>query len=581
MDGFRPERTRDGIQFYLLDELTLPRLILSCLLKRPACVLSVLPILSLSRPLLDRLVTKGQARGWLLEKEAIVPELVAYRDVINMEYRSDIFAHVEPALNRHLNFAATDGYLGDDGYAYRQATINHVRHVFEEQRPERGDRFLGFGKAFETIFEAHFARKPHNMVRRSTRAIAMTNAVLAVLLLGVTIAQVLRRIRLRPASCEDVLLGSDFINDERDEQVWHEIAPTTDDIVIVLRNRAQTVQWRNRWSKYRATVFGSHTVNVFHGLRLAHSACRESLRLWRLMRRLDPAVFAIALLIPQRRMMVRALLARFRFRYFWGRDDYNVEHILRNQELRRCGAVSMGITHGLPVGMAIAPMVRYIDCDFYFVLGRHIPQRYYLDTWARSMKIVPVGSIAMTHERHARLSAPRPEDILFLVKPGSHAREQAETVQKISEAFPDRTVYLKIKSSIEDRQPARTFLDMCAGLPNARPTDESVYDLFFKVRYAVSDPSTACAEAIQFGLIAFLHDIDGRKSLFFRDFPGLCVANADDIINRIRNIENGVLSYDASFYQDLIEMSPRLFYEIIRETLGLPPRAVAAAALAG
>ena len=84
----------------------------------------------------------------------------------------------------------------------------------------------------------------------------------------------------------------------------------------------------------------------------------------------EPAHFYGIIALPFRRIILRGFFNKFRPAYFWGRDDYNVEHIIRRQEMHRYGGISLGINHGFPSYANLFPQWRYISFDRYYTFGR-------------------------------------------------------------------------------------------------------------------------------------------------------------------------------------------------------------------
>ena len=106
-----------------------------------------------------------------------------------------------------------------------------------------------------------------------------------------------------------------------------------------------------------------------------------------------PSCLAFEILkIPARQVIFKALFERFHLKYFLARDDYNFEHILRTNELRKNNCKSLGIAHGLPVPEAVCGTWRYIDFDIYYIFGKHLYQEYYLQTWCNIGQVKVTGA---------------------------------------------------------------------------------------------------------------------------------------------------------------------------------------------
>src|SRR5581483_5631899 len=112
--------------------------------------------------------------------------------------------------------------------------------------------------------------------------------------------------------------------------------------------------------------------------------------------------------------------AKYRFRHFWGRDEYNPEHMMRSVELRRIGGVSIGIMHGIPSICTVLHHIRHLDFDRFYVIGRDLYERVYRSTWPAAMQVRAIGSHGASR-RMMRLLAETPaRDISCFLSPCFH-----------------------------------------------------------------------------------------------------------------------------------------------------------------
>ena len=96
------------------------------------------------------------------------------------------------------------------------------------------------------------------------------------------------------------------------------------------------------------------------------------------------------------------------------------------------------------------------------------------------------------------------------------------------------------------------------------------YALMFQARYAISGLSTVAAECLQFGLASWALDLDeDTKYVHYREFEDFCVDCSDQIIARIRGIENNVIRYPRETYREMIDLSGKIIYDVIRREVGL------------
>ena len=91
-----------------------------------------------------------------------------------------------------------------------------------------------------------------------------------------------------------------------------------------------------------------------------------------------------------------------------------------------------------------------------------------------------------------------------------------------------------------DREHGEYYADMMRMIengspPNVRQTKEDSYKLILQASYALSGPSTIAAECVQFGLATWMLDLDPTiKYVHYRNFPGFCVTEPEEVINRIK-----------------------------------------------
>jgi len=299
---------------------------------------------------------------------------------------------------------------------------------------------------------------------------------------------------------------------------------------------------------------------------------RDSARMFWHIGRLQPALYYRAGTLPFRRAVLRGFFNRFHPKFYWGRDDYNDEHILRRQELHRVGGKSFGLNHGYSHYSNFYPAWRYISFDRFYAFGMAQYNRYTKETWASDMTVVPSGSFGATREDYTRRNDPRPNDIGVFVSAFVFEKPMITFIRNLADEFSDRTVWLQVKRSFVDKPFGRSFIQECQkDLANVQHTRDSLFDIFAKARYAFSDPSTVVVEALQFGCISFMTDVSPiHKDSLHRKFPGLCVTSAKEAANHIRDIEAEKWHYPRESFGELVDLSGRVFFDIIRKDMGLP-----------
>jgi hypothetical protein len=560
----------------LFNELTVPWVLWSILCRRRLCLVAVPPLVGRLAAGLERLAQGLIARGWAVALEEFDPDLEIYRHAKIPRHLHDTFATVEPWVEQRFRFTAAT-VLDEDSMPVRQMVSNMVHEYFNilffvhhlaANAVQRGTILVMADPVLPGLYRALYGEDIAAPVRHLPELRWGLNLLMAILMIVGAMLTVLTSIRLRPTAPRRVFLGSDYANDPRDRLLWDETTAKGRDVLVVFRNAAQA-RTAGATLGYGWIVWGTGAFSPAEGIAaLVRAGCR-AVRLIRFAWALPSQAFFRVAALPAKRVMTERMMARHRFDFFWGRDEYNVDHILRNQWLRRLGGISLGASHGLPIAAIVLPMWRYIDCDIFYVIGTRLAE-YYAATWAPHMQIRAVGSLGLEARHLARLDAPRPLDIIFSAKPGRLVDRQADFAAQVADAFPDRTILLQFKKGFAETDVGRRFLERVAvGRPQVQVTDKRIYDLFFDARYLITDPSTIGAEAIQFGLASFILDIDERKSMIFRDFPDLCVHSADDVIDRIRAIEDGTWTYPRSRFEPLVALSRQPLITAIHRDMGL------------
>jgi hypothetical protein len=503
---------------------------------------------------------------------------------------SDIFAQTEQWVERRHRFAELDA----EGFAYalpfKDVTVNRMRQLFGlyhflNEAAERFSRraFVVYGADPETIEfhrfchgEARFRFVPAPLPR------ATVNALLSLVVGAVGLVRIARWARLDPPPPVPVLLGVDLIVDTRLYSMLEDVTDEPSQVLGVFRNADDCKRQWDWWLPYPSCRFLDGFLSLGQALRAAAQTVAREAALWRRFGHLDPRHYFAVAKFPLIEVMYQALMEKYRFAYFLGRDDYNAEHMFRTWELRRRGGVSIGINHGAPYNPPLYPIYRYIDFDIYYAFGEDIYRKYYAHKWPDTVRIKPVGAFGMRRVEMEALAKPHPDDIIFFVKLMFDDPAILDDVCTVGRAFPDRTVYLKIKrldvekyfdQKIDGKMEIRDRF--FAHKPdNVVFTEEHPYSLLCRASFAISTPSTVVFEAIQFGLKSFCFDNYPEDIPFqFREYPGLCYRRIDEIIDRMKAIDAGRWRYPRQSFAGLVDISGRNIFDVIRGDIGLPPMA--------
>lgn len=529
--------------------------------------------------LLHAIISWLRKGGWVVDIMADRPDLVAEGNLDDFRRKHDHFATTEPWIDSHYGLADAVHRYGDYGYAYKHLVCNRakdypflvhtVARINGNLSPSRP--ILGMRPDLIAAYEFRVGHVPES-IRASRDFRIPGNLLLTILVLGYGFIWTLRRTRMRTPAPRRYFLGSDFVGDPRQRILWNELADIPEPLIVLLRNKDQEREHAGTLAAHPYCHLSDGVVPIGQLLSLFTVLLSDTVFLYRRGRHLSPSIFWELIKLPLRRIMYRGLLNRFRFECFWARDDYNVEHIIRTQEFRRAGIKHFGQMHALPAYPPVSGQRRYVYFDVYYVFGKGLHRDFYADRWPADMKVKAVGSFGMSRAQLMRLRRPRPNNIICFIKQSFQDDATFDLIHKVAQAFPDRIVYVKPKQ--QKGGAFRTGLDrlLGEGPKNIVETNEDSYELMFRAKYSLSDPSSLVAEAIQFGLVSFaLLTVGGWRNVYFRTFPDLCIESAEEVIDRIRAIETKTWQYPRQSYRDLIDLSGRVIWDVIREDMGRTP----------
>lgn len=570
------------IHFIFLNEFTLLRAVVLAMLNRPVYLIKTKPVFGFLASALDHMARYMKKRLNVQCVFKVLPNSRLYWDMPGYSNHTNIFAKVESGINQHFRFDQVDWQLGSYAMPFKHEACKYMSEKFNDVFLIR-DIAKKFSANEATIittdedvlflYEQYYQERPRPLTIRVHQFRKLVNFGFLGVTLIVSLAWTLAKLRWLKSDQQSFLLGADFTGGQKQVDMVREIIGDPARCLFVFRNASQR-------KNHSADIIGfSHCLNdngvltLFELPSIIALIVREGMNLYFHQSHLAPDYFSRLLKLPYKRVAYRTLLNRFQFKFFWCRDDYNSDHILRSQELRRNGSMSLGINHGLPSPNTIEPVWRYIDYDTYYVFGIHVHQSNHTGTWSDKMHVKPVGSLCMTRNFLERINQPRPADIIYYAPVSRYEQKMREAIFEVAKAFPKKKVYIKIKPSLNQKSFSRKFVEQCrSGPKNLVVTEADSYELMFMAQYVLSAGSTISAEAIQFGLNVFVFDFgDQNEPFYYRDFPGLCVTSASESIARISDIDIGKEVYPRQSFDKLIKLSGPYIIDVIRNDLGLEP----------
>lgn len=555
--------TRSEPVYFILNEATLPRLLVRALARMPTSVIAVVPFIPhLTGPF-----------------EALVARL-AGRNV--SKHRSGLLHfHAEQAgvptacegwIEEHFEFSRAPG-LGDYDLAYRKTCHKYMLRkaliifVLRDLARKAGGRLrtIGVDRDLAGIYRCYFQEPPPWEERRGAES--FHSAVVLVLLFFAGLTATVKRGRLWVVK-RSCLIAVDRLPDPRDGRLFESLRRQGHAILYVARYREAYDLLRESGIPESDIVRrGDGRMTLVGLLRALGVFVRDFAAIAGVAWNKNPGLAYALATLPYHRMVIRADLATYPCRFFWARDEYNTEHILRTIELRRVGSKSLGLQHGTPILGRDAIAWRFISFDTFFVSGEWIIDEM-ADRWPKEMAVKVVGSFGLSKEMLAATSPAyeRSNGILFYASWVPNLALIEEMIRHLCIEFPDRTIWLKIKNTWREAPDMKAIRARLANHPNLNDTTEDPYRIMAEGSIVFSTPSTIIIEAMHKGLPTYcIEDEAWGRTFCFHRYP-IIVSTVDEVIERAHA---GGADYDWDAIRSLVPLDGTNFDDVIRTELGL------------
>lgn len=568
---------------FSLNELNLFKAIYLSWRGRKVCVIDVDPYMRASMGLLSTILRKLHSAGLVLDNHDACPDLkrlLAEEFIRNVYVDHRVIIDLCAELYHHERWLAP---LGDYAEAYRQNCLHYVLYRasalalvlhMEKMGTCISDAYVS--KEFSILYARLTTAETKIVIHQAPRLPNLLFNVISVLpALCVAVLTTLTRIRRRPAAIRQAMVMSQALSNEPSLfNLWPHALNKNDDFIVIFKNSKTREEFRSvMHDGFQSALASEIIMSPTQGLRAVTAIIGDTLRIARACIAVPGHVFWRMIILPWKRMSYRAMFGQIRAKAYFAYDEYSDEHLIRTQELRRAGILSMGQIHGLPSTQVVSAYNRYTNFDYLYVISRH--------TFTASMKLWPERMMVrgaptdyLTKASQLAIKTDRPRDITVYINTGLHEKAMADLILGLATAFPERRIYVS-------RKPGERFLDSCAriiattkdALPNIEHSTAGSFILMERSVYCFADISTISIEAIQMGMLSFVLDPEPKvPHLDLRLFPDLCVADANDAVRRIRAVEAEEWTYPRQTYLDLMGLAGNSRAEIIRADLGLPTR---------
>lgn len=570
--------------FFFVTEFTIVELLLKILLKKHVCIVSVTPNLFFFENVFNRIVNWAVKKGyasWALDECSDLDHLKGYKITIHCY---DVFGVTEYWQREYFNFAKADDLIPDYARSYKLEVTNVLVPQEEAviilgsiKKKFKNPKIIGLPIHTRKMYEIYFQEK----IEETSCNLAFLSTFINISLLALIniygILTCLKAISFKkPEDQTFVLIDSN--GDSREIPILNMLADGGRQVVVERFKGCISSELRKRIGAYDIVDSSAGYLSPKQAFSEMGRIFRDSCRIFAFAPSLSPRFFRGLIALTVKRTLIKALLNRFQPKYFWCRDLYNPEHILRTQEMHKIGGETHSALHGYGGLTFLYPMFRYATFTRFYVFGKIFGERLYGDTWPKEMLKIPAGSFAYGNDIVEKIRAAKGRKdigILTAVLMATRDEKLKSFVRAIATEFPDRKIILQVKSYFTARPETKEFVEACAeGLPNIEYSTQTPDAIFLRSAFVFSDSSTAVMEGIAFNVPTFMLDFAAyHRNCVFREYQGICVTETDQAIKRIHSLIDGSWVYPREGCADLIDLSGIPFSERLREGMGLKTQA--------
>ena len=349
---------------------------------------------------------------------------------------------------------------------------------------------------------------------------------------------------------EKFRLAVDYNGGLRDIKFWDYINPEKHKILVVVRTKYIKNEFEKNINNYKVVDDDEGVFSFYLALKYLIIFAKESFILFFENIDLPPDYYRQISFLTFKKIKYKAFFNKYNCKFFWCRDDYNYEHIIRSQELRQIGGYSMGCNHGVESINSLAFQLLQIDFDYYYMHGLYQYNSTYKKYWSNKMIIKGIGSFMSSPTQHNKIKNTQARNIAIIIAPSFHQEIIFRSILKIAKAFPNITLWIstKPKHRTESGVFSLKYQKLINYKQNVKESLDDVYDLLSDCKYVFSESSTLLAESVYFNKITLCFDPEPKKFkyLYYRKFPELIFTNIESIILRIKETQN----INRNFYKD-------------------------------
>jgi len=349
---------------------------------------------------------------------------------------------------------------------------------------------------------------------------------------------------------EKFRLAVDYVGGYRDSIFWDYINPKKEETLVVVRDLYTKNNFKECISNYKVVSDDSGVFGFFLAIKFLYIFIQDSILIFLKSINLPPDYYRQICFLPYKKIKYKAFFNKYKCSFFWGRDDYNHQHIIRSSELRKEGGISMGCNHGIESINSLAFQLRQIDFDYYYMHGLFQYIKTYKKYWPQKMIVKGIGSLFSNPKQHKRIHQGNGKNVAIIVAPSFHQDSIFKCIIKLAENFPDLIFWIstKAKHRTQSGDFSNKYQNLLKRKRNIKENVDDVYNLIADCKYVFSESSTLLAEAVFFDKVALCFDPEPEKFkyLYYRNFPELVFKDTKSIIKKIRN----TISKNNNFYSN-------------------------------
>ena len=340
----------------------------------------------------------------------------------------------------------------------------------------------------------------------------------------------------------------DYVGGSRDMKFWDYVNPKKEETLVVVRDTYTKNNFKEYIKDYKVVSDDSGVFGFFLAIKFFSIYIKDSIFLFFKSINLPPDYYRQICFLPNKKIKYKAFFNNYNCSFFWGRDDYNHQHILRSYELRKVGGISMGCNHGVESINSFAFQLRQIDFDYYYMHGLFQYLKTYKKYWPKKMIVKGIGSFFSNPEQHQKINKTNGKNVAVIVAPSFHQDSIFKSVINLAENFPDLIFWIstKAKHRTQSGDFSKKYQKLLKTKKNIKENVDDVYNLISDCKYVFSESSTLLAEAVFFDKVALCFDPEPEKFkyLYYRNFPELVFKDTESIIKKIRK----TISKSNNFY---------------------------------